>query len=212
MRGCAPSGETPGWRPSYDGLHRAAECLITLSAARVFNTENRLFSHGCSFARKYAKIRTYWFSVTSLRHPAAGMPEKRKFRRYMSQIDPNFPPKTGLGSKIPWDGSANPWDGMENRWDGSIARPHGYTKKPHGRVENSLERRRRRVSALTQCHIAHRGRAALPKACLGDRRRPAATARGALRRKKAAFPLLVWRAWRNFASRSNASKLQTDTA
>ena len=56
-RGFAPSGETPGWRPSYDELSHAAGSPITLSAARVFNTENRLFSRGCSFARKYAKIR-----------------------------------------------------------------------------------------------------------------------------------------------------------
>ena len=74
---------------------------------------------------------------------------KRRFRHYMAQIGAIFPPKSGLGLKIPWDGSANPWDGNLNPWDGS-------TEQPHGRTKISLKGGRRWASALTLCHIAHR--------------------------------------------------------
>ena len=78
-----------------------------------------------------------------------------EFCHHVSQMHPNFPPKTGLGMEFPWDGSADPWDGVGIPWDEWADGPHGRTKKPHGNTRISLECGRRRVSALTQCHIAH---------------------------------------------------------
>ena len=72
------------------------------------------------------------------------------FRHYMAQIDPIFPPKSGLGSKFPSLGSANPWDGNRFPWDVSAEGPHGRTK-------TTLKGGRTCASALTLCHIAHRG-------------------------------------------------------
>lgn len=80
---------------------------------------------------------------------------KHEFRHHVSQIAPNFPPKTGLGCEIPSLGLADPWDGDGFPWDGSLGPPHGRTKKPQGYTKISLEGARRSLSALTLCHIAH---------------------------------------------------------
>ena len=127
------------------------------------------------------------------------------FRHYMAHLGAIFPPKSGLGSKFPSLGSANPWDGNRFPWNVSA-------ETPRAAAFPTLKGGQRSLSALTLCHIAHGGRAALQNACAGGAQAPAAGAPEALRCKKAAFPLLVWRAWRNFASRTNASRLQTNTA
>ena len=123
--------------------------LYYLSAARVFNTQNRLFSHDCSVARKYAKIRNSSFSDTSLRCSATEVPKTRKNDAIWHKSTPKNPLESGLGSKIPWDGSADPWDGNGNRWD-------GWPRAPHPAAFPTLKRRQPWVSALTVCHIAHK--------------------------------------------------------
>ena len=75
--------------------------------------------------------------------------QKRDFRHYMAQIGPNFPPESAHGSKFPWDVSADPWDGNRNPRDGS-------TRKSLPPAFPTLKGGATRVSALTECQIAHR--------------------------------------------------------
>ena len=80
------------------------------------------------------------------------------FCHYMAQNGLIFPPKSGLGSKFPSLGSANPWDGNRFPWDVSA-------ETPRAAAFPTLKGGQRSLSALTLCHIAHGGRAALQNAC-----------------------------------------------
>ena len=75
--------------------------------------------------------------------------QKHHFRRYMAKFRAIFRSKSAHGSKFPWDGSADPWDGNRNPRDGS-------TKGPLPAAFPTLKGGRRRTSALTVCHIAHK--------------------------------------------------------
>ena len=81
-------------------ISRAAGSPITLSAPRVFNTENRLFSRARSFARKYAKIGNTSFSDISLRRPAAGVPLTQKNDAICHKSAPIFRCKQALDGKF----------------------------------------------------------------------------------------------------------------
>ena len=111
-----------------------------------------------------------------LRHilakPRCKEARKRRFRHYTSHFGAIFHPKTGLGSKFPWDGSAIPWDGNRNPWDVSAEQPHGRTKI-------SLKGGRRWASALTVCHIAHTQRGTY-----AARPRPMFSRRGAAKKMR----------------------------
>ena len=68
----------------------------------------------------------------------------------MARFGPIFHSKTGLGSKFPSLGSANPWDGNRFPWDVSA-------ETPRAAAFPKLKGGRRWASALTLCHMAHRG-------------------------------------------------------
>ena len=74
--------------------------LYYLSAPRLFNTQNRLFSHDCSVARKYAKIRNTSFSDTSLRSCATGAPKTRKNDTIWHKSTPKIHSKVALDRKF----------------------------------------------------------------------------------------------------------------
>ena len=82
-------------------------------------------------------------------------PAKCGFCRYMAQIEANFPSKSGLRTKNPWDVSANPWDASENPRDKSGKTQDEAAGQAHGDTEILLKSGQSRPSALTVCHIAH---------------------------------------------------------
>ena len=99
--------------------------------------------------------------------------QKHHFRRYMAKFRAIFRSKSAHGSKFPWDGSAMakfraifrsksahgskfPWDGSADPWDGNRNPRDGSTKGPLPAAFPTLKGGRRRTSALTVCHIAHK--------------------------------------------------------
>ena len=89
---------------------------VTLSAARLFNTENRLFSRARSLARKYAKIGNSSFSGTFLRCSAARAPQTRNFATMCHKSALIFLLKQALDGKFhPLDRRI---DGMEMDFHG----------------------------------------------------------------------------------------------
>ena len=110
--------------------------LYCLSAPWVFNTQNRLFSSACSFARKYAKIRNLSFSDTSLRSPAVEAPRVRNFATMCHKCTLIFLRKLALernfhGKEMEFHGMDGPMDRMdaqksrmetrESRWNAGVA-------------------------------------------------------------------------------------------
>ena len=73
------------------------------------------------------------------------------FCHYMAQNGLIFPSESGLGWKNPRDGTAVPRDVSENP-------SHGCTLRARRKAEISLKGARTRLSALTLCQMAHKGR------------------------------------------------------
>ena len=110
---------------------------ITLSAPRLFNTENRLFSRARSLARIYAKIRNISFSDTSLRRPAAGTPGNTNFATMCHKSPLIFLRKLALDVKFhPLDRRI---DGMEMDFHG-MDRAKGRTDAQKSRMETRESR------------------------------------------------------------------------
>lgn len=101
-----------------------------------------------------------WKPLTMRHIHAKSLHKKRAewfFCHYVARFGAKNPSETSLGWKNRWDGTAVPWDGSAETGLGSAGRPHGG-------AENSLERARAWPSALTVCHMAHKGRRAREKA------------------------------------------------
>ena len=73
------------------------------------------------------------------------------FCHYMAQNGLIFPSESGLGWKNPRDGTAVPRDVSENP-------SHGCTLRARRKAKISLKGARTRLSALTLCQMAHKGR------------------------------------------------------
>ena len=110
---------------------------ITLSAPRLFNTQNRLFSRARSLARIYAKIRNISFSDTSLRRPAAGTPGNTNFATMCHKSPLIFLRKLALDVKFhPLDRRIH---GMEMDFHG-MDRAKGHTDAQKSRMETRESR------------------------------------------------------------------------
>ena len=128
------AGEDAGAMAACKAVTQPSQTGRGGGAPLFFNTENRIFSRACSFARKYAKIRKSWFSGTSLRSTAAWTPKssifdaiwhksglffhrKVAFERYFHPLDR---PIDGMETEI--DGMDRPFrrmDGRKIRWKAS---------------------------------------------------------------------------------------------